>query len=116
MHQLWNKLIAPKNQRKILLGILNLPIDKNNIIYNKENLIALLSVAGTFFAYFSIVIVNFGDFSRYSKSESEVNKGNLSLLLNLTLRYLELILIRVISICDPLLNIKPDPDKESLEV
>ncbi len=56
---------------------------ENNIIYNKENLIALLSVAGTFFAYFSIVIVNFGDFSRYSKSESEVNKGNLSLLLNL---------------------------------
>ena len=56
---------------------------KNNIIYNKENLIALLSVAGTFFAYFSIVIVNFGDFSRYVKNEREVNKGNLSLLLNL---------------------------------
>ena len=46
---------------------------ENNIIYNKENLIALLSVAGTFFAYFSIVIVNFGDFSRYAKNESEVN-------------------------------------------
>jgi len=56
---------------------------KNNNIYNKENLIALISVAGTFFAYFSIVIVNFGDFSRYSKNENEVNKGNLSLLLNL---------------------------------
>jgi len=56
---------------------------KNNIIYNKENIIALLSIAGTFFAYFSIVIVNFGDFSRYVKNESEVNKGNLSLLLNL---------------------------------
>ena len=56
---------------------------ENNIIYNKENLIALVSVAGTFFAYFSIVIVNFGDFSRYAKSETEVNKGNLSLLLNL---------------------------------
>ena len=56
---------------------------ENNIVYNKENLIALLSVAGTFFAYFSIIIVNFGDFSRYVKSESEVNKGNLSLLLNL---------------------------------
>ncbi len=56
---------------------------ENNIIYNKENLIALLSIAGTFFAYFSIVIVNFGDFSRYVKSENEVNKGNLSLLLNL---------------------------------
>ena len=55
----------------------------NNFIYNNESLIALLSVAGTFFAYFSIVIVNFGDFSRYAKSENEVNKGNLSLLLNL---------------------------------
>ena len=56
---------------------------ENNVIYNKENLIALLSVAGTFFAYFSIIIVNFGDFSRYAKSESDINKGNLSLLLNL---------------------------------
>ncbi len=56
---------------------------KNNIIFNKENLIALLSVAGTFFAYFSIIIVNFGDFSRYAKSENDVNKGNLSLFLNL---------------------------------
>ena len=56
---------------------------ENSILYNKENLAALLSVAGTFFAYFSIIIVNFGDFSRYAKSESEVNKGNLSLLLNL---------------------------------
>jgi NCS1 family nucleobase:cation symporter-1 len=56
---------------------------QNNDIYNKENLIALLSIAGTFFAYFSIVIVNFGDFSRYAKNESEVNKGNLSLFLNL---------------------------------
>jgi len=56
---------------------------QNNDVYNKENLIALLSVAGTFFAYFSIIIVNFGDFSRYAKNESEVNKGNLSLFLNL---------------------------------
>ena len=55
----------------------------NILIYNKENLVALLSIAGTFFAYFSIVIVNFGDFSRYAKNENEVNKGNLSLFLNL---------------------------------
>ncbi len=52
-------------------------------IYNKQNLFALISIAGTFFAYFSMVIVSFGDFSRYVKNESEVNKGNLSLLLNL---------------------------------
>ena len=50
---------------------------------NKENLIPLLSVSGTLFAYFSIVIVNFGDFSRYVSSEKELKKGNLSLLLNL---------------------------------
>ena len=55
----------------------------NNAIYNKESLYALLSVTGTFFAYFSIVILNFGDFSRYAKNENEVNKGNLSLLINL---------------------------------
>ena len=56
---------------------------QNNIIYNKDNLIALISVAGTFFAYFSIIIVNFGDYSRYAKNEKELNKGNLSLFLNL---------------------------------
>ena len=56
---------------------------ENNVLFNKENTVALLSVAGTFFAYFSIVIVNFGDYSRYVKNENEVNKGNLSLFLNL---------------------------------
>ena len=37
------------------------------------------------FTYFSIIIVNFGDFSRYVKNNKELNKGNLSLLLNLIL-------------------------------
>jgi NCS1 family nucleobase:cation symporter-1 len=45
----------------------------------------ILSVGGTLFAYFSIVIVNFGDYSRYVKDESQLNKGNLSLILNLIL-------------------------------
>ena len=56
---------------------------KSEILTNKENLIILLSVTGTLFAYFSIIIVNFGDFSRYVKTEKEVNRGNLSLLINL---------------------------------
>ncbi len=56
---------------------------QNNDFYNKDNFVAIISITGTFFAYFSIVIVNFGDFSRYVKNENEVNKGNLSLLLNL---------------------------------
>ena len=57
-------------------------LDYENLIDN-ENIFALLSIAGAIFAYFSIIIVTFGDFSRYVKSESELKKGNLSLLINL---------------------------------
>ena len=48
-----------------------------------NNLAPLLTVAGTIFAYFSILIISFGDFSRYVKNEQELKKGNLSLILNL---------------------------------
>ena len=37
------------------------------------------------FAYFSIVVVNFGDFSRFVKNEDELKKGNFSLIVNLIL-------------------------------
>ena len=74
-------MLISENYNEIINSFVDLL--KSNNIYNKESLIALLSVAGTFFAYFSIVIVNFGDFSRYAKNENEVNKGNLSLLFNL---------------------------------
>ena len=50
---------------------------------DKNNLAPLLTVAGTIFAYFSILIISFGDFSRYVKNEQELKKGNLSLILNL---------------------------------
>ena len=52
-------------------------------IFSKDYFFPIISIAGTIFAYFSIVIVNFGDFSRYVKNERELNIGNLSLLLNL---------------------------------
>jgi nucleobase:cation symporter-1, NCS1 family len=52
-------------------------------ILDKTNIIALITVAGTIFAYFSIVLVNYGDFSRYVRDENELKKGNLSLILNL---------------------------------
>ena len=42
-------------------------------------------VSGTIFAYFSIIILSFGDISRYVKSENELKKGNLSLILNLVI-------------------------------
>jgi NCS1 family nucleobase:cation symporter-1 len=62
------------------LNALNLSnfIDKNNFI-------PLITVTGTIFAYFSIVILSFGDFSRYVKDEKELKKGNFSLILNLIL-------------------------------
>ena len=50
---------------------------------DKNNLAPFITVTGTIFAYFSIVILSFGDFSRYVKNEKELKKGNLSLILNL---------------------------------
>ena len=50
---------------------------------DKNNLAPLLTVAGSIFAYFSILIVSFGDYSRYVKNNDDLKKGNLSLILNL---------------------------------
>jgi NCS1 family nucleobase:cation symporter-1 len=52
-------------------------------VLTQDNILPLITVAGTIFAYFSVVIVNFGDFSRYVKDEKELKKGNLSLITNL---------------------------------
>ena len=54
-----------------------------NNLFDNNNIAPLVTVVGTIFAYFSIVIVNYGDFSRYVKNENELKKGNLSLILNL---------------------------------
>jgi NCS1 family nucleobase:cation symporter-1 len=51
--------------------------------FDIENIFPLLTVTGTIFAYFSIMITSFGDFSRYVKNEDELTKGNLSLIGNL---------------------------------
>ena len=48
-----------------------------------NNLAPILTVTGTIFAYFSIIILSFGDYSRYVKDEQNLKKGNLSLILNL---------------------------------
>ena len=76
-------IIVLENRSDIVESINSLFVFKN--ILSKENLIPILTVAGTIFAYFSIIIVNFGDFSRYVRNESELKKGNLSLILNLIL-------------------------------
>ena len=54
-----------------------------NNLFDKSNIAPLITVVGSIFAYFSIVIINYGDFSRYVKNENELKKGNLSLILNL---------------------------------
>ncbi len=51
--------------------------------FDKNNLTPIVTVTGTIFAYFSIIILTFGDYSRYVRSESELKKGNLTLILNL---------------------------------
>ena len=60
------------------INIMNL---KNFLVL--DSFIPLITVAGTIFAYFSIIIVSFGDYSRYVKDDKELNAGNLSLILNL---------------------------------
>ena len=57
-------------------------LDLSNFI-DINNLGPIITVAGTTFAYFVIIILSFGDFSRYVKNESELKKGNFSLILNL---------------------------------
>ncbi len=52
-------------------------------IFNPNNIGPIITVAGTTFTFFSIIILSFGDFSRYVKNEKELRKGNLSLILNL---------------------------------
>ena len=57
-------------------------LDLRNFI-NVNNLLPIITVTGTIFAYFSIIILTFGDYSRYVKNESELKKGNFTLILNL---------------------------------
>ena len=54
-------------------------------IFNKDSINPIISVAATIFAYFSIILLNYGDFTRYVKNQKELKKGNLSLLLNLVI-------------------------------
>jgi len=74
-------LMFSDNSKYVYESFKDILIFKN--IYSKENIMAIFTIAGTIFSYFSIVIVNFGDFSRYVKNENELKKGNLTLFLNL---------------------------------
>ncbi len=49
----------------------------------QSNIAPIISITGTLFGYFAIVLLTFGDFSRYSMNYKEMTKGNLSIILNL---------------------------------
>ena len=76
-------IIISENYNELSNSI-KLALNAENV-FSKKNILPLLTVIGTMFAYLSIVILNFGDFSRYVKDEKELKKGNLSLILNLIL-------------------------------
>ena len=69
------------------LYVLDTLKDKLNISYgfNQFKLVNMIGIAGTLFAYYSILILNFGDYSRYVKNTKELKKGNLSLAFSLIL-------------------------------
>jgi nucleobase:cation symporter-1, NCS1 family len=78
----------------------------NSNFLDLNNLVPLITVAGTVFAYFSIIILSFGDFSRYVKNESELKKGNLSLILNLFI--FSLFALFIVTGVDAFLKENPD--------
>ena len=73
-------LIITENFNDVIKSA-SLSLQFDNFV-SKSNISPLILVTGTLFAYFSIIILNFGDFSRYVKSNDQLIKGNLSLILN----------------------------------
>jgi len=74
-------ILAGENSKEIISAF-KLSVSTENLV-SKQNLLTLISLTGTLFAFFSIVILNIGDFSRYVKNSSENFYGNLSLIINL---------------------------------
>ena len=77
-----------------LVKSLKLSSKTENII-SKKNIFPFLSITGTIFAYFSIVILNFGDFSRYAKNMKQMKIGNYMIIVNLILFSLLSVLIAI---------------------
>ena len=86
-------------------------IDINGFV-SYDNVGPLITVIGTTFAYFSVVILTFGDFSRYVQNPRELKKGNLSLILNLII--FSFLALFIVSGSDAFLNKDPDNLKRIL--
>ena len=74
-------MIISENYNELVSSVL-LSTNIENVIA-KKNILPLFYVTGTMFAYFSILVVSYGDFSRYAKNHKEMQFGNFSLIFNL---------------------------------
>ena len=74
-------MIISDNYNELVSSVL-LSTNIENVIA-KKNILPLFYVTGTMFAYFSILVVSYGDFSRYAKNHKEMQFGNFSLIFNL---------------------------------
>ncbi len=75
-------IIIVSENLNALINSFQLSTETYNFIA-KKNIFPIISITGTMFAYFSILLLSYGDFSRSAKSITEMKKGNLSLVLNL---------------------------------
>jgi len=86
-------IIISENYNELVNSLL-LSTNLENVI-SRKNSLPLFYVTGTMFAYFSILIVNYGDFSRYAKSNKEMQIGNFTLMINLLIFSFFAILITI---------------------
>ena len=74
-------IIISENYNELINSLL-ISTNLENAI-SKKNILPLFYITGTMFAYFSILIVSYGDFSRYAKNNKEMQLGNFTLIFNL---------------------------------
>tara|TARA_B100000965_G_scaffold211441_1_gene176680 strand:+ start:18 stop:866 length:849 start_codon:yes stop_codon:yes gene_type:complete len=86
-------MIISENYNEVINSI-KLSSSLNNVV-SKENILPLFYVTGTMFTYFSILVVSYGDFTRYAKNKKEMQLGNLSLIFNLIIFSLFAILLTI---------------------
>jgi len=76
-------ILTSENHTQIFQSLKSNTTDGN--FFSRSNILPFVVLTGTIFSYFSIVLLNFGDFSRYVKTEKDLKLGNLNLFLNMIL-------------------------------
>ncbi len=74
-------MLAAENSTQIFQSLKSNTTSTNLI--SKSNVTPFFILTGTIFSYFSIILLNYGDFSRYVKTSRDLKIGNLFLFLNM---------------------------------